>query len=83
MYFSTAREINPRRKVTGVQHQYFLSAPGHRIGMAESRRICYDKKRSIMIHFYIFILRCGAQTGAANEIEGEGLQDTGNENAYP
>ena len=40
MYFSTAREINPRRKVTGVQHQYFLSAPGHRIGMAESRRIC-------------------------------------------
>lgn len=54
MYFSTAREINPRRKVTGVQHQYFLSAPGHRIVMAESRRICYDKKRSIMIHFYIF-----------------------------
>ena len=31
----------------------------------------------------MFLLRCGAQTGAANEIEGEGLQDTGNENAYP
>lgn len=73
MYFSTAREINPRRKVTGVQHQYFLSAPGHRIGMAESRRICYDKKRSIMIHFYIFIcFYCAAVRRQKQQMKSKG-----------
>ena len=42
----------------------------------------YEVQRK-SFHIYMFLLRCGAQTGAANEIEGEGLQDTGNENAYP